>query len=277
MRFNLATVLDFIYNTFLILLISAALGFCVLYVHVQFHTLRMQNEAIKGSLSELYDNDVALYNKLSEEEEVQKDLKASLSRPTYQYLKNVTVFIVNREVGNDDKAWLGTGVVVKVAENATYILTNRHVCNDDLTHQCIIYEKDAAYLATVVKVSKSEFDMALLKVDTAIPNKEAVKGIATASIQEPVYMVGHNQARPFVYAEGVIAGYDFQNNKSLLVDISAAPGNSGSGIINKKGELVGLLWGGTITGEEPYMAPDLTHALCVDGRVLKLFLLELKP
>lgn len=275
MRINLEEVIGFIYNTLLILIISATLGFGVLYVHSQFRTIRAQNEVIAGFLSELYDNDVALYNKLSSEEEVQKDIKDSLSKPTYQYLKSITVFIVNREVGEEDKSWLGTGVIVKITDNATYILTNRHVCNDDLGHQCTVHEKDAVYTATVVKVSKSEFDMSLLKVDAVIPNKEAVKGIAVGSIQEPVYMVGHNQARPFVYAEGVIAGYDFQNNKSLLVDISAAPGNSGSGIINKKGELVGLLWGGTVTGEEPYIAPDLTHALCVDARVLKLFLLDI--
>ena len=265
-------VLRFLFNTLLILIITTALGFCVLYVHTQFRLIHAENVVIGGFLSDLYDNQVAIYNRVSAQHEEQQKLKDSLAKPTYEYLKSVTVFIVKQDTSDKDKAWLGTGVIVKITDDATYILTNRHVCDGNLGYQCTIHEGKSSYRASAIKVSNTDFDMSLLKVDTAIPNKQSVNGIAVASIQESVYMVGNNQGRPFIYAEGVIAGYDVENNKSLLVDISAAPGNSGSGIINKKGELVGLLWGGTVTGEAPYMAPDFTHALCVDGRVLKLFL-----
>ncbi len=265
-------VLRFLFNTLLILIITAALGFSVLYVHAQFRLIHAENAVIGGFLSDLYDNQVAIYDKVAEEHEAQQKLKDSLAKPTYEFLKSVTVFIVKQNTSDKEKAWLGTGVIVKITNDATYILTNRHVCDGELGYQCTVYEGKSTYRATAIKVSQTDFDMALLKVDTVIPKKQAVNGITVASIQEPVYMVGNNQGRPFIYAEGVVAGYDIENNKSLLVDISAAPGNSGSGIINKKGELVGLLWGGTVTGEPPFMAPDFTHALCVDGRVLKLFL-----
>lgn len=265
-------VLRFLFNTLLILIITAALGFSVLYVHAQFRLIHAENAVIGDVLSDLYDNQVAIYNRVTEEHEDQQKLKDSLAKPTYEYLKSVTVFIVKQDTSDKEKAWLGTGVIVKITKDATYILTNRHVCDGELGYQCTVHEGKSSYRATAIKVSQTDFDMALLKVDTIIPKKQAINGIAVASVQEQVYMVGHNQGRPFIYAEGVVAGYDVENDKSLLVDISAAPGNSGSGIINKKGELVGLLWGGTVTGEPPFMAPDFTHGLCVDGRVLKLFL-----
>lgn len=193
----------------------------------------------------------------------------------YDYLTDRTV-IIFQEIPNTERGYLGTGVIVKITADFTYILTNKHMvqgCNEYLN--CYTLDSEGKRSIEVVKKSSFEYDIALVKVTGKLLGKKAIEKIVSPKIQERVYMVGHNLGRLYIYAEGYIAGYDTELNKSLVVGISSGPGNSGSGIINSKGELVGLLWGGRLVSSFPYRSLDTSSALCVDGKILKLFLKDI--
>ena len=193
-------------------------------------------------------------------------------RVDYKYLKERTV-IINQKFPHSDRVYLGTGVIVKIDEDYTYILTNKHVISEcDQGWECVTFDDTQERPIEIVKKSAFEFDMAVVKVEGKLKGKKAFEVISAPVIQERVYMVGHNLGRLYLYAQGYVAGHDNQLQKSLVVGIPSGPGNSGSGVVNSKGELIGLVWGGRLIPHFPFETFDTASALCVDGKVIKLFL-----
>jgi serine protease Do len=195
---------------------------------------------------------------------------SEMKKPTYDYLKSVTVFIhaINFE---DNVAWSGTGVIVKTFANGMYILTNNHVSDgcEDKTN-CTVIDNEKSYKISVIKRSE-EFDMALVKIDDVIDGKQAVRGLSVAKEQDRVYVVGHHLGRPFFYSEGTFSGYDDIFNASV-VGLPIGPGNSGSGVIDKNGNLVSLVYAVNVVGYNFSRFFDMTHGLCVDGQYIQEFL-----
>lgn len=209
--------------------------------------------------------------------------KTSDNRPTYEYLKSVTVYIVHKIGVHEDtgkmKAAIGTGTIVKEADNNYYILTNKHVCSDE-TEDPNKFTKDAdnCYVSltgdptlafvklTYVRSAKESVDLELWKVDSALlPNKQVVKGFNVAHIQDHVYSVGQYLAVPFIYSEGTMAGYEFG---SELFNLPSAGGCSGSGIFNRDGEIVAILFAGNVI---PPFQMDTAKAIAVPGKDVKEF------
>ena len=166
--------------------------------------------------------------------------------------------------------WMGTGVVIKITKDATYVVTNNHICTWDADHICYVEDSETKteYPISLVKSNHFGRDIQIVKFDGVIPGKQAVKGVANASIQDSVYMVGHNNGNLFIYGEGIVAGWD--DEKNLEVQISSTHGNSGSGIINKDGYLVGLIFAGQILHDFPYTIGDSSKAICVNSEVVRL-------
>jgi S1-C subfamily serine protease len=77
-----------------------------------------------------------------------------------------------------------------------------------------------------------------------------------------------------MYADGVVAGFNqLEKTNDLIVAAPTGPGNSGSGVIDSDGYLVGLLYAGSIVPHsEIFLTLDLTHSFCVNSTVLKEFL-----
>jgi uncharacterized protein YacL (UPF0231 family) len=200
-----------------------------------------------------------------------------IKKPTYEYLSNITVLIMANQKDDPKQGWIGTGTILKIDGNKTYILTNHHVMNNDTDtmNYYVVNGKKKIPLINI-RCSKTEgVDLSLNYINEAIPGKEAVKGLAIAKPQDHVYMVGHNLGRPFLYAEGWMAGYDPRNNYEIIMDIPSGPGNSGSGLIDKNGNLVGLLYAGSIIplpGFETVGAMDTSHGLCMRAEVIALFI-----
>jgi len=126
--------------------------------------------------------------------------------------------------------------------------------------------------ATIIKVHKN-LDIALIKVRAHLTNKSIIKGITTATYQDKVYLVGHHLGNPYTYGEGVYAGYSGFDD---VIQIPCLFGNSGSGVFNKDGKLVALVYGisGNIVGFCPVF--DVAHALAVDGISIEKFLNGIK-
>lgn len=200
--------------------------------------------------------------------------------PTYDYLKSVTVFIsgctstcIDLGYGavkcEESRCWSGTGIVVRVSERYTYILTNAHVAGKNKENiSLFIRNGDKQIPAEIVKYHNN-LDLAVLKVKGTLENKKEIKGVAIAKPQDALYLVGHHLGRKYLYGEGVFSGYD---GVYTIIQIPCAFGNSGSGVFDVNGKLVAVVFA---INSVNYFSYDTSHAVCVDGASVALFLEQL--
>jgi S1-C subfamily serine protease len=211
-------------------------------------------------------------------------IKEKTTKPSYESLKEHNVYIVGctgmtLEEAKKNKiegaCWIGTGVVIKITDKETYILTNNHVSGKG-EKDVRLYVKNGKDNtdAKIVAQHKTE-DIAVIKTNIILDKKVSIPGIALAGIQEPIYIVGNPLGVKNTYTEGLVVAY---TNFDLLIQAPCIFGNSGSGVYNQDGMLVGLVY-----ALEQYPGPffgipevRITHSLCVDSITIKAFLKELK-
>jgi S1-C subfamily serine protease len=211
---------------------------------------------------------------------VVKDFSYILQKPSYEYLKSITVRIEARDIlaeylPKGQKGWSGTGCIVAVSKDFTYILTNRHIMEQygDGTHTYYVKDGENKYTIEAIKISENpDVDLAFIRVKGHINGKQAVVGFADVQPQDMVFSVGMNLGRPFFYSEGAVAGFDPNSSDELVIGLPIGPGNSGSGVINKDGKLVGVEYAGAVIDQEGIKEMDITHALCVPIKAIRLFL-----
>lgn len=208
---------------------------------------------------------------------IKRNADAIHQKPSYKYLKSVTVYIegasytvIHSPNSTDAEAehWVGTGVVVKVDKDYTYILTNNHVAGmNKLYVQICIHNLGKKIYCDVIAKHPTQ-DLALVRVKGQLKGKEVVKGLSYPIITEPVYTVGHALGRPFIYGEGVFSGTIIEHD---IYQLPCIGGQSGSGIFSKEGYLLGLVY--SVFGGMNYQL-DFTRANAVKGIYLKEFLEE---
>ena len=163
-------------------------------------------------------------------------LKAYFTRPSYDYLKSLTVVIVRKSLKDKKHIDIGTGIVLKKTKTSTYILTNNHVCGNE-KDECFVITTNK-YKAKLIKTDGKLFDLSLLKVNNVL-NKNSIKGLASIYFQDRVYSVGHYLADFYTYTEGTMAGLQ---GLSYVMNLPCLYGCSGSGVFDKWGNLVGLIY-----------------------------------
>lgn len=174
-------------------------------------------------------------------------------KPSFEYLKSVTVRVL--EIMGPDKVGTGTGTIVKVTDDYTYILTNRHMA--PTVDSVVLVQKDGIlYKTEIVKIAIAR-DLALLRVAGKIPNTNVVKGFAKAYEQDRVYSVGMYLGLQDIYTEGTVAGWE---DESQLMNMPSLNGCSGSGIFDQDGNLVAVLFAGNAYN---FFAQDTAKAICV--------------
>jgi S1-C subfamily serine protease len=210
-----------------------------------------------------------------------------IEKPTYEEIRSHSVWIegcsggkdhdneVSFPVGENGMCWGGTGVVIKVTDTDTYILTNNHVTGKGQKDVKLYVENDKIHKLVKAEIiaQHSTVDAAVIKIKSELPNKKAIPGIATAQIQDPVYVVGNPLAIRDVYTEGIVAGYE---GVSMLIQMPCIYGNSGSGVFNQRGQLVGLVF--ALEMYHGFMGiPEarITHSLVVDSVSIRTFLKDL--
>lgn len=214
-------------------------------------------------------------------------IEIKITKPTYTELKSHSVFIVGCSgdvdvpeklsgfpIGEDGGCWAGSGVIIKVTDKETYILTNNHITGkrkDDV----ILFVENGDKKAQAEIVKQHQFvDIAVIKVSDKLDGKEAIKKIAIVNIQDPVYVVGNPLRVKNVYSEGVVAGYD---GISMLLQMPCIYGNSGSGVFDKYGNLVGIVFALEVyPGFMGIPTARITHSLIVDSTSIRMFLRDLK-
>lgn len=207
-------------------------------------------------------------------------------KPPYAELKSHNVYIVGctDKVLDDDKkidfpiddsgkCWSGTGVVIKITDTETYLLTNNHVSGKGEKNVTLYIENGESKVKAEIIKQHPYVDIAVLKVNTKLIDKTEIPGIASTNIQDAVYVVGNPLGIKNVYSEGVVAGYE---DTSLLVQIPCIYGNSGSGVYDRNGNLVGLVYAlETYPGFLGIPMARITHSLVVDTISIKIFLKNL--
>ncbi len=125
-----------------------------------------------------------------------------------------------------------------------YIITNAHVVTD-ARNIIVENKKGEQFLAIAVYINKIT-DLAFLKIsDTSF---KKVSGLPytfpkySAELGEHIFTLGYPREE-VVYGEGYLSaksGY-FGDTTSYQISISVNPGNSGGPVINKNGEVIGII------------------------------------
>ena len=135
----------------------------------------------------------------------------------------------------------GTGFLI---DPDGYLVTNAHVIEN--ARHIAIQNTSGKDLKVTVVYKDLNRDLAILKItDTAFKAPNALPyGIrkSTSDIAEQVFTLGYPR-NDIVYGDGYLAaktGYD-GDTLTCQIAVAANPGNSGGPIINKHGEVIGIL------------------------------------
>ncbi|WP_436862673.1 trypsin-like peptidase domain-containing protein [Staphylococcus caeli] len=159
-----------------------------------------------------------------------------------------------QEAGKENE--LGSGVVYKKVGDSIFIITNAHVVGDK-KEQKITYGNNDYTIGTVIGSDKYS-DIAVVKAKVKSGND--VKPIkmgdsSTLVLGEPIIVVGNPLGVDFKgsVSEGIVSGlnrhvpvdidkdkqYDVLMN-AFQIDAPVNPGNSGGGVIDQHGKLIGI-------------------------------------
>jgi S1-C subfamily serine protease len=125
----------------------------------------------------------------------------------------------------------GSGVITSKG-----ILTAAHVVRNE-KEESVELLNGAIYPGIVIRESK-ELDLALIKVKLPAAIVPCRIARLEPSIDEPIQMCGCGGYHDFAPRHGRVVD---ENSAQLYLDINGLPGDSGSGIFNEDGELVGIL------------------------------------
>lgn len=148
-----------------------------------------------------------------------------------------------------------SGTVFAVKGDTSYILTNRHVA-PDANKRCWII-KDGQLTPTTFIKAHAELDVAVLSVQAKLT--AAVLAESDAGEGEEVKHYGSSTGPQKGKATGVVT---FSGGVKVSAgNYFSVPGDSGSGLFNAKGHLVGVMYARLGPPEMPYAANNYPVAV----------------
>ena len=162
-------------------------------------------------------------------------------------------------LGQDEQAWSGSGVIYKLSGNTAYIITNYHVIYDSYNNKyceninIYLYNrvlKDDLISATVVGASKNN-DIAVIKATSDAFLEDTVQTVKV-NTEDPVagqatFAVGCPTLYTFSVTSGIVSVESeyittdsSENVRVYRTDAALNSGNSGGGMFNEYGELMGI-------------------------------------
>lgn len=121
------------------------------------------------------------------------------------------------------------------------ILTAQHCVEDSRGKQWIKTNDDKSYEARIIRTDRFR-DLALLYIPYIQPHKYVTLG-KQAYVTEPVYTVNSGADFPGTYGEGIvknIVALDDTTSPMIMHSAAILGGASGSGLFNRKGQLIGI-------------------------------------
>ncbi len=135
----------------------------------------------------------------------------------------------------------GSGCVIS---KDGYILTNFHVVSGD-NKKIEIITQDGEKLEGKIIRKNVAIDLALIKVEKSFDKVYKLPSAKNYSIGEDVYAIGtpSNIDLGQTLSKGIVSGLRTpkEGSRYIQTDASINPGNSGGALVNKKGELVGVV------------------------------------
>ena len=162
-------------------------------------------------------------------------------------------------LGQNEQAWSGSGVIYKLSGNTAYIITNYHVIYDSYNKKyceninIYLYNRvleDDLISATVVGASKNN-DIAVIKATSDVFLEDTVQTVKV-NTEDPVagqatFAVGCPTLYTFSVTSGIVSVESeyittdsSENVRVYRTDAALNSGNSGGGMFNEYGELMGI-------------------------------------
>lgn len=142
---------------------------------------------------------------------------------------------------------IGAGVLI---DNNGLILTNYHVVERSLGLSVIVFGDTIMYQADTVRTNKI-LDLAIIRIHKKLNDEQIVTLGKQSSIWigDDIFIIGYPYGCAFTVTKGIISGigrtsiispYGIRPDGLLQIDAALNPGNSGGGLFNDEGELIGI-------------------------------------
>ena len=233
------------------LVLAAAMGFAGGFVGAKFGgsgKVVIQQVAPSSTADSAYGSDNSITAASSSGSSLTTEQVADLVSPS-------VVVITTEQVVYSQWSWYGQNQVESGAGSGViissdgYILTCAHVVDGASTITVTIGDKD--YTATLVGEDTTS-DIAVIKIDAdgltpaTVGNSDSLKvGQSVMAVGNPLGELGGTVTGGMISALNrsvTIQGSSSVNTMSLIqMDASVSPGNSGGGLFNMNGELVGIV------------------------------------
>ncbi len=131
-----------------------------------------------------------------------------------------------------------------LADGNGYLITNAHVV--DNARNLIVENTKGEQFTAIPVYSNPVTDLAILKItDTSFKKINSLPYTfpkVTAELAEPVFTMGYPREE-VVYGEGYLSAKSgfYGDTSSYQISISVNPGNSGGPVINKNGDIIGII------------------------------------
>jgi serine protease Do len=154
--------------------------------------------------------------------------------------------VSNRRMGQFITEGAGSGVVIADSESGGYIATNNHVIegaskitvrlSDGTEHEAELIGSDSRTDLAVIKINESRLQPAVWgNSDTLVIGELAI------AIGNPLGKLGGSVTEGIISAPSRDIEIDRQMMTLLQTTAAVNPGNSGGGLFNSRGELIGIV------------------------------------
>lgn len=156
---------------------------------------------------------------------------------------------------------------------STWVATNAHVVQNATS---VIVQVGESQYAAAVEYSDADLDLALLWIDGfVIPRLIQLAGVAKVQVGSRVFAIGSPLGLRNSITDGLVSGFrDRKGVRLLQTSAAISKGNSGGGLFDGEGRLLGITTFKLQGGENLNFAVDAQHLLAVDKALLSANLIR---